>query len=176
MYAYTGEITITSSNIKGLLLLATCLNCEELQQACGEFIGDEYVHLFPAFTPLSPLSITPENLDNLWELAEETDNKSLKDACYPLIAKHLLEPDEPPKFTNMCPEEFDNVFHSPNLREHASEEQKLSVIFKCLDVSKCSREVIEGYLDDVDYSQLSEAFWVDFLCENPILTENKDLR
>ncbi len=101
---------------------------------------------------------------------------SLKDACYPLIAEHLLESDEPSKLTNMCPEEFDNVFYSPILREHASEEQKLSVIFKCLDVPKCSREVIESYLDDVGFSSLSEEFLVDFICENPILVENKGLR
>ncbi len=87
-----------------------------------------------------------------------------------------MEPDEPPKFTNLCHEEFDNVFLSPNLREHASEEQKLSVIFKCLDVSRCSREVVGGYLDFVDFSQISEDFWMDFICANPILTANKDLR
>ncbi len=95
---------------------------------------------------------------------------SLKMACYPVIADYLLTIDKPVNFIRMCREEFDRVFYSPKVCDHANEEKRLGVIFKG------THDVIAGYLDAVDFSQLSEDFWMEFIYENPILRELTDLR
>ncbi len=38
-YAYTGEIAISKSNAKSILLLATCLDCHELRDTCGRHLA-----------------------------------------------------------------------------------------------------------------------------------------
>ncbi len=38
-YAYSGKIVISDGNARRILLLAACLDCDELREGCGNFLS-----------------------------------------------------------------------------------------------------------------------------------------
>ncbi len=40
-YAYSGKIVLSAGNARRLLLLAACLDCDELREGCGNFLSSK---------------------------------------------------------------------------------------------------------------------------------------
>ncbi len=100
----------------------------------------------------------------------------MKDGCYPLIARFLLDNENPTEFNALSLADFEQVFESKCLKDNASEEQKLRIVFNALEVSSCTLSEIDECLGRLDFSRISEECLLDIVGENPKLRKWRNLR
>ncbi len=109
-------------------------------------------------------------------MANGTGTLSLKKGCYPLIARYFLESQAPTKFTNMLLEDFEHVFESTYFQGRATDESKLLVILKNMDIASESVQTIGKFLARVNFSKLSDEFVMDSILSDPRIKGLKEIR
>ncbi|KAL5109546.1 Kelch-like protein 18 [Taenia crassiceps] len=152
-YAYTGNLTISTTNVTQLYLLAHNLGSGRIVSWCVEFLRSR---------------ITLENVGEIWSIANITLNGGLIELCIPLMAKH---------FDKLCfrrdlllqtTSEYLAILLENNQQEGVSEEVKFRAISKWLeagfemrDLEKRAKEFIK-MMSKLDLTGLSPQFLTEF--------------
>ncbi|KAL5104814.1 Kelch-like protein 7 [Taenia crassiceps] len=73
-YAYTGVVQINSDNVLRLFLLAVTLGCDIIMDWCVDFLSSR---------------LSPDNVAEIWAVANSTLHERLLTLCLPVIRVHL---------------------------------------------------------------------------------------
>ncbi|KAL5968624.1 Kelch-like protein diablo [Taenia solium] len=152
-YAYTGSLTISTENAAQLYLLAHNLGSGRIVSWCVEFLQSR---------------ITPDNIGEIWSIANTTLNSGLMELCIPLMAKN---------FDNLClrrdlllqtTSDYLAILLENKQPEGVSEEAKFRAISKWLgagfevgDLEKRAKEFTK-IVSKIDLSGLSPQFLTEF--------------
>ncbi|VDN97786.1 unnamed protein product [Rodentolepis nana] len=155
-YAYTGSVNLTLENATNLYLLSLTIGCRKLIQWCNDFIKS---------------SISYQNLEQIWTIANATSNKGLATACIPLMANTFESLNINQRLLIFT--EVENMLELLKEVQHSeiTEEEKLRTIVSWINApnKKVERDERAAYFEElfsaIDLDNLSGHFIVELATE-----------
>nr|CDS29486.1 hypothetical protein HmN_000235200 [Hymenolepis microstoma] len=153
-YAYTGKIRINLANASHLYLLAHNLGCSKVISWCSDVLKE---------------SVSYQNLEQLWSIANVTSNKDLIITCMPLIASKFEKIRDSYRFLAYTePLNLERVINDPRCGE-ITEDDKVRILALWANTAPTVADKeernyeIEQLLAKIDIEQLSREYLVELV-------------
>ncbi len=122
-------------------------------------------------------SLSVDNVVGIWGVAQSTNSTTLITACLPLL------PTDIPRLMEMklTVDQLKELLQLPLIKGHGGERQ-LRVVANWIDDEQASTTKIDpvdrldSLLPVVDFPSMSEACFLDFICENHVIISNNQCR
>ncbi|VDO10190.1 unnamed protein product [Rodentolepis nana] len=166
-YAYTGKIRISLANASHLYLLAHNLGCSKVISWCSDVLKE---------------SLSSQNLEQVWSIANVTSNKDLIITCIPLIATKFEKIRDSYRFLAYTePLNLERVINDPRCGE-ITEDDKVRILalwantaLSVTDKEERNHE-IKQLLAKIDIEQLSREYLIELVTGESNVEVPKEFR